>query len=70
MPLSEPSTCPRCLNQFDCRANIGGCQCNNIGLTPAIHAWLAERYEKCLCMECLHDINNNFNSISKNMDEA
>lgn len=59
MPSHEQKQCPRCLQLFECKARtIGQCNCNRIHLTEEERAFIAQRYEDCLCFTCLNDIKN------------
>jgi hypothetical protein len=54
MPAHETRTCPACGREFECRAgSIGQCQCSQVALTLEERAFIAERYEDCLCASCL-----------------
>ena len=50
------TTCPRCGGGFDCGADAGRCDCFDIRLDAAQRAWVAQRWQGCLCIACLRDI--------------
>jgi hypothetical protein len=45
--------CARCDRAFDCGAATASCWCNDIALTAETLARLRERYDDCLCPDCL-----------------
>ena len=50
----EEKSCARCHAKFECKAgNIGDCQCYGIHLTMEEKVFIEERYEDCLCRNCL-----------------
>lgn len=57
MPKHEERACPRCGNLFVCMAGSSGrCQCNGIELSPELLEHLADLYQECLCLQCLHQL--------------
>lgn len=47
--------CPRCNKPFECKAgNITQCQCFGITVKPELKAFLEQRYNDCLCRDCLN----------------
>jgi len=53
----EEKYCPRCKAAFECKVGgIAQCQCFGIGLTPEEKAFLENRYEDCLCRQCLLEL--------------
>ena len=47
--------CPRCNKPFECKAgNISQCQCFGITVKPELKAFLEQRYNDCLCRDCLN----------------
>lgn len=49
-----PRRCPRCGGAFHCGADDPQpCACTSLTLPPALLAGLRERFEGCLCMACL-----------------
>ncbi|MHA4808372.1 cysteine-rich CWC family protein [Flavitalea flava] len=54
----EEKYCPRCKSAFECKVgDITQCQCFGIGLNPEEKKFLEERYEDCLCRNCLLELN-------------
>lgn len=49
----EPSTCEACDDQFVCGATLLGCWCSEIKLSHEQRALLRERFEHCVCRNCL-----------------
>ncbi len=50
----EPKECPRCRKAFECKpGNITQCQCYGIVVTAEQLAFMEERYQDCLCRDCL-----------------
>ncbi|HEX5155387.1 MAG TPA: cysteine-rich CWC family protein [Parafilimonas sp.] len=61
MPLHEAKTCPRCNNTFECRAgDIVHCQCSGILLSVEESAFIEDRYQDCLCKDCLAQLKDRF----------
>lgn len=57
LPPYSPEACPRCHQLFECKANhIGACQCMAISLTIEQSAFINQQYATCLCINCLHDL--------------
>ncbi|MAC04070.1 MAG: hypothetical protein CL671_05660 [Balneola sp.] len=49
--------CPRCKKGFECKANsISECQCSTVTLTEENRAFISNKFEDCLCVECLKEI--------------
>lgn len=54
MCLHETKTCPRCSKNFECKpGSITQCQCYGIALTAEQRAYVEQRYNDCLCKDCL-----------------
>jgi len=54
MPDHEPKACPRCGGGFEGRlGSIHRCQCVDIVLSDAMRESIAQRYDECLCRNCL-----------------
>ena len=54
MSLHENKSCLRCKKQFECKSgNITQCQCYGIELTIEQRAYIEQRYNECLCKDCL-----------------
>lgn len=59
MCLHEIKECPRCNSSFECKpGNITQCQCYGINLTIEQKAYIEQRYNDCLCRQCLLQLNN------------
>jgi len=57
----EPRNCPRCNKTFECKVgNIAQCQCSSIVLNEEEKAFIADRYQDCLCLGCLLDLQNKY----------
>jgi hypothetical protein len=53
----EEKSCPRCGQQFECKiGDIAHCQCFDISFTIEEKAFIEERYEECLCRNCLLEL--------------
>ena len=52
--------CPRCGKAFPCRADdIAACGCSQITISEAMRERLAERYDRCVCPDCLRELSAN-----------
>jgi hypothetical protein len=61
MPLHEAITCPRCNTAFECKAgDIMHCQCSGIQLSIEERAFIEERYQDCLCKDCLVQLKDRY----------
>ncbi|HEX2629873.1 MAG TPA: cysteine-rich CWC family protein [Chitinophagaceae bacterium] len=59
MSNHEIKTCPRCGKSFECKpGNITQCQCAGVVLTDAERSFVAERFNDCLCIDCLRQLKN------------
>ncbi len=58
MPTQK--TCPRCGRRFVCHhEDITQCQCARVVLTDKARTAVRAQYpDKCLCADCLEEINN------------
>ncbi|WP_103654385.1 cysteine-rich CWC family protein [Agarilytica rhodophyticola] len=57
MPKHETIVCPRCLKDFECKmGSILICHCSDIHLSDKQRAFIAERWDRCLCNSCLKEI--------------
>jgi hypothetical protein len=57
--MHEAKTCPRCGQAFECKpGNITQCQCFGLALTEKESGFIAERYNDCLCRDCLVQLKN------------
>ncbi|MCX8020042.1 MAG: cysteine-rich CWC family protein [Chitinophagaceae bacterium] len=60
--MHEIKICPRCQKQFECKAgSITQCQCYEFTFTDTEKAYIAQRYQDCLCRECLAGLKNQVN---------
>lgn len=56
--------CPRCSADFDCREDsVLECDCVHVILSPQQIEFLAENYNGCLCVECLREIQQDFEPV-------
>lgn len=61
MPLHEQKICPRCAKGFVCKVgDICQCECTTIILTLEEQAFIENRYNDCLCTNCLKDLKNKY----------
>ncbi len=61
MPTHEKKACPRCRQPFECKVgDIGHCQCNGIRLTAEERSFIEQRYNDCLCRDCLEALQNKY----------
>jgi len=50
----EIKKCPRCHDPFECKpGNIAQCQCYGIELNTEQRVYIEQRYDDCLCRDCL-----------------
>lgn len=55
----ETKSCPRCKTPFECKpGNITQCQCFGISLTAEQKNYIEQRYNDCLCRNCLTQLQN------------
>lgn len=62
--------CQRCQKEFTCNAtSILQCDCSKIILSKETQTYIAKKYEHCLCLSCLNELNslNNFSSLTNNL---
>ncbi len=58
----ETKTCPRCNSGFECKpGNITQCQCYGMELNDEQRAYIEQRYNDCLCRECLQYLKQELN---------
>lgn len=70
MQKHEIKRCPRCGSSFECKANrVERCDCLGVTLCDAALEELSTHYEDCLCVPCLREINNLFESEKKRRPE-
>jgi len=57
----EEKKCSRCKSSFECRVgNIVQCQCYGIALNVEERAFIEERYNDCLCRDCLLELKQRY----------
>lgn len=50
----EIKTCPRCSGSFECKTgDVANCQCNAIKLNEEVYDLIKNKYDDCLCANCL-----------------
>lgn len=60
----ETKACPRCGADFECRTgSISRCQCQRVTLDHEQAAYIAARYEDCLCASCLAALRSQYNIL-------
>lgn len=61
MSKHEEKHCPRCNTVFECKAGtIMQCQCSAIQLTVEESAFVQAKYDDCLCINCLYELQNKY----------
>lgn len=61
MPQHEEKKCKRCNASFTCKVgDITNCQCYGIELTADEEAYIAGKYDDCLCSKCLLELRNRY----------
>ncbi|HEX7844425.1 MAG TPA: cysteine-rich CWC family protein [Chitinophagaceae bacterium] len=59
MNCHETKKCPRCNSPFECKpGNITQCQCYGLKISDEEKAFIEQRYEDCLCRNCLLQLKN------------
>ena len=54
MCTDETKYCPRCKQAFECKAgNITQCQCYGFVIKEDLKVYMEQRYNDCLCKNCL-----------------
>jgi hypothetical protein len=54
---SRASSCPRCGGEFHCGAHDPApCACTTLTLDTALLARLRDRFDRCLCIACLVEL--------------
>jgi hypothetical protein len=51
--ISDKLICESCNNEFFCGANVGECWCFAVEVEAETLADLRERFNSCLCEDCL-----------------
>jgi Cysteine-rich CWC len=58
MPKHEEKYCKSCNQLFECKVgSITLCQCNTIELNEGAKLFVQQRFEDCICIDCLKKIN-------------
>ena len=61
MCMHEEKNCPRCGAGFECKQGaITACQCYGITFSDEEKAFIEERYNDCLCRNCLLELKNRY----------
>lgn len=61
MCVHEIKNCPRCNVAFECKpGSITQCQCYEVILSAGERAYLEQRYNDCLCKNCLLRLKEEF----------
>lgn len=59
--------CPRCESNFECKvSSIAECKCSSVFLTKSEQEYVAERYNDCVCLSCMIEVQAEF-SIQNNV---
>ncbi|PZF74644.1 cysteine-rich CWC family protein [Taibaiella soli] len=59
----EVKNCPRCNGPFECKVgDIAHCQCMTVTLTDEERTFLGERFDDCLCANCMRALKAEFHS--------
>jgi len=62
MSQHETKNCARCKTAFECKpGNITQCQCFGIELSAEQRAYIEQRYNDCLCRDCLRWLSDELN---------
>ena len=51
------ANCPRCGGPFRCGVSDEHCACFDLQISPALREHVASRYDGCLCIGCLRELN-------------
>lgn len=61
MGKHEEKYCPRCGRPFACKpGDITHCQCYAIQLSGEERAFIEERFQDCLCQNCLQELKQHY----------
>jgi hypothetical protein len=62
----EKKSCPRCSKKFECKpGSITQCQCYGVTLTDEQRAYVEQRYNDCLCRDCLQYLKGELNLLKE-----
>ena len=65
MPHHEAKNCPRCQADFECKVgSILECQCSSVFLSVPERDYVGARYDDCLCVNCLEEMQTEFSILS------
>jgi hypothetical protein len=53
LKLNRAQVCEACGSEFTCEFTIRGCWCVDIKLSDETRALVKEKYNSCLCRQCL-----------------
>ena len=66
MPKHEKKQCPRCESEFECKTGtILLCQCSKIEMSVEQLEYTSTKYNDCLCLSCLKDLQAEYNAMSQ-----
>ncbi len=66
MCMHEEKQCQQCGNTFQCKAgSIVQCQCSSIQLTLEERAAIEKQFDDCLCINCLKELQAEFQLAKK-----
>lgn len=58
--------CERCKQKIECKANnFTQCQCSKVVLNLNEVQYVSESYEDCLCANCLHELQQEYQKMLK-----
>lgn len=62
----EEKKCPRCGKTFECKVgNVNECQCNGILFNEEEKKFIGEKYNDCLCRDCLLELKNKYTMFTE-----
>jgi len=63
MEKHETKYCPECQTRFECKVgSILLCQCTSVALTEPERNYLHEKYDDCLCANCMQELKTEFHN--------
>ncbi|WP_207422348.1 cysteine-rich CWC family protein [Desertivirga brevis] len=69
MTKHEIIGCERCRTRIECKANnFTQCQCSGVQLNLNEVQYISERYEGCLCANCLVELKQEYLTLIENAD--
>jgi Cysteine-rich CWC len=61
MAKHEEKYCTSCNQLFECKVgSISLCQCNQIELNVGAKQYIQQRFDDCICINCLKKINEKY----------